>query len=69
MKVSAMGKAVISLIVWMIIALGLGFFNQDGITRTFGPDTWWLVMGWAGLVLGLMNFLWVLIMARKPADA
>jgi len=60
-------RAAIALIVWLGIALGAGYFMRDGITRTFGPDTWWMVAGWCGLIIGLIHFLLVLILARQSA--
>lgn len=63
---SASMRAAIALIVWLGVALGAGYFMRDGITRTFGPDTWWMVAGWLGLIIGLIHFLVVLILARQP---
>ena len=59
-------RASIALIVWLGITRGIGYFLRDGITRTFGPDTWWMVAGWLGLIIGLIHFLGVLILARQP---
>jgi len=64
---SSFMRAAIALIVWLGIALGAGYFMRDGITRTFGPDTWWMVAGWCGLIIGLIHFLLVLILARQSA--
>ena len=66
MKTSASMRAGIALIVWLGISLGAGYFSRDGIARTFGPDTWWMVAGWLGLIIGLIHFLVVLILARQP---
>lgn len=66
MTTSASVRASIALIVWVGIALGAGYFMRDGIARTFGPDTWWMVAGWLGLIIGLIHFLVVLILARQP---
>ena len=48
------------------ITLGTGYFLRDGITHTFGPDTWRMVADWFGLIIGLSHFLEVLILARQP---
>lgn len=69
MKTSATLRAGMALLVWLGIMLGAGFFMRDGITRTFGPDTWWMVAGWLGLILGLIHFLAIMILARQPARA
>lgn len=69
MTSSALMRAAIALIVWLGIALGAGYFLRDGITRTFGPDTWWMVAGWLGLIFGLIHFLAIMIMARQPRGA
>jgi len=66
MTTSASVRTSIALIVWVGIALGAGYFMRDGIARTFGPDTWWMVAGWLGLIIGLIHFLVVLILARQP---
>ncbi len=63
---SSFMRAAIALIVWLGIALGAGYFMRDGITRTFGPDTWWMVAGWCGLIIGLIHFLAIMILARQP---
>ena len=56
-------RASIALIVWLGIALGIGYFLRDGITRTFGPDTWWMVAGW----IGLIRFFWGLDLGAAAA--
>jgi len=66
MTTSASMRAAIALIVWLGLALGAGYFLRDGITRTFGPDTWWMVAGWCGLIIGLIHFLAIMILARQP---
>jgi hypothetical protein len=63
---SASMRASIALIAWMGISLGAGFLTREGISRTFGPDSWWMVAGWCGLIIGLIHFLVLLIMARQP---
>lgn len=67
MTTSVSMRAGAALIFWLGIALGAGYFMRDGISRTFGPDTWWMVAGWCGLIMGLIHFLLVLIMARQSA--
>jgi hypothetical protein len=66
MTTSASMRAGIALIVWLGIALGAGYLLRDGLARTFGPDTWWMVAGWLGLIIGLIHFLAILILARQP---
>lgn len=66
MTTASATRASVALWVWLGFALGAGYFLRDGITRTFGPDTWWLVAGWLGLIVGLMHFLVLLILARQP---
>lgn len=69
MAASSVTRASAALLVWLGFALGTGYFLRDGIARTFGPDTWWLVAGWFGLMVGLMHFLVLLILARQPRVA
>lgn len=66
MTTSASMRASMALLVWLGITLGAGYFLRDGITRTFGPDTWWMVAGWCGLIIGLIHFLVIMILARQP---
>ena len=66
MKTSTSMRAGIALIAWLGIALGAGYFLRDGLARTFGPDTWWMITGWLGLIVGLIHFLVVLILVRQP---
>lgn len=69
MNATAVKRSSIALLVWLGVALGAGYFLRDGITRTFGPDTWWMVAGWLGLIIGLIHFLAILILARQPQQA
>ena len=39
---------------------------RHGIENIFGPDSWWLVTGWIGVVIGLVHFLIIFIFARQP---
>lgn len=66
MDTSALMRASLALLVWLGILLGLGYFMRMGIAGIFGPDTWWMVAGWAGMMLGLIHFLAILILARQP---
>ena len=66
MNISATMRAGIALVMWLGITLGAGYFLRDGLTRTFGPDTWWMVAGWLGLIIGLIHFLVLMILARQP---
>ena len=66
MEKSSVMRAGIALFLWLGIMLGMGYFLRDGITHLFGPDTWWMVAGWAGFMLGLIHFLAILILARQP---
>jgi hypothetical protein len=66
MNAAAVKRAGIALLVWLGITLGAGYFLREGITRTFGPDTWWMVAGWLGLIIGLIHFLAIMILARQP---
>ena len=66
MTTSASMRASIALLVWLGLMLGAGYFLRDGITRIFGPDTWWMVAGWLGLIAGLIHLLVILILARQP---
>lgn len=66
MRYSSSMRATTALLVWLLLAIGIGYFARQGLERIFGPDTWWLVTGWAGAVIGLMHFLLILIFARQP---
>ena len=61
-------RATIVLLVWLVGALGAGYFWRPGIEHIFGPDSWWLVAGWIGAVMGLFHFLIILVFARQPRD-
>jgi hypothetical protein len=61
-------RAAIALLLWVAGALGAGYFSRHGIEQIFGPDSWWLVTGWLGAVIGLFHFLLILILARKPRN-
>ncbi len=65
MNTSVLMRAGAVLLAWLGIMLGAGYFVRQGIASTFGPDTWWMVAGWVGMVLGLIHFLAVLILARQ----
>ncbi len=69
MKTSAIRRASMALLLWLGISLGAGYLLRDGLARTFGPDTWWMVAGWMGLIIGLIHFLAVMILARQPHNA
>lgn len=58
-------KAAIAFVVWIGIALILGFFGRESITRLLGPEVWLGAALWAGAILGLMNVLGVLIVSRR----
>ena len=66
MEKSSVMRAGIALFLWLGIMLGVGYFLRNGIAHLFGSDTWWMVAGWAGLMLGLIHFLAILILARQP---
>ena len=66
MTTSTSMRASIALLVWLGITLGVGYSLREGITRIFGPDTWWMVAGWLGLITGLIHFLALMILARQP---
>lgn len=66
MSTSVLMRASFALLVWLGIMLGLGYFMRQGVASIFGPDTWWMVAGWAGMMLGLIHFLAILILARQP---
>lgn len=58
-------KAAIAFVVWIGLALILGFLGRDAITRTLGPDVWLGAALWVGAIVGLMNVLGVLIVSRR----
>lgn len=66
MTSSTVMRAAIASLVWLLAALGIGYFARHGIESLFGPDSWWLVSGWLGAIIGLVNFLLILIFARQP---
>ncbi len=66
MSTAVLIRASVALLVWLGILLGLGYFMRLGIAAIFGPDTWWLVAGWAGMMVGMIHFLAILILARQP---
>lgn len=66
MNAGVLIRASVALLVWLGILLGLGYFMRVGIAGVFGPDTWWMVAGWAGMMVGLIHFLAILILARQP---
>lgn len=66
MTFSTSTRAAIALLVWLLGALGTGYFARHGIENIFGPDSWWLVTGWLGAIAGLVHFLLILIFARRP---
>ena len=66
MSTAVLIRASVALLVWLGLLLGLGYFMRQGIAGVFGPDTWWMVAGWAGMMIGLIHFLAVLILARQP---
>lgn len=59
-------RATIALLIWVVGALSAGYFWRHGIENIFGPDSWWLVTGWIGVVIGLVHFLIIFIFARQP---
>lgn len=59
-------RATIALLVWVAGPLSAGYFSRHGIESIFGPDSWWLVTGWIGVVIGLMHFVVILVFARQP---
>lgn len=66
MNTSVLMRAGFALLIWLGLMLGLGYFMRQGVASIFGPDTWWMVAGWAGMMLGLIHFLAILILARQP---
>lgn len=66
MNSSTSMRATIALLLWVAGALGVGYFSRHGIENIFGPDSWWLVTGWIGVVIGLVHFLIILVFARQP---
>ncbi len=69
MTSSTSTRAAIALLLWVAGALGVGYFLRHGIENIFGPDSWWLVTGWIGVVIGLVHFLVILVFARQPRGA
>lgn len=69
MILSPMMRAILALLVWTALALAAGFYARYGIENIFGPDSWWLVTGWIGVVVGLVHFLIILVFARQPQHA
>ena len=69
MSASVLLRASSALLIWVGILLGAGYFMRQGIANIFGPDTWWMVAGWAGMMIGLIHFLAILILARQPAQS
>jgi len=66
MNASTAMRAMIALLLWVIGVLGVGYYARHGIENIFGPDSWWLVTGWLGVVIGLVHFLIILVFARQP---
>ena len=66
MNTSVLMRAGFALLIWLGLMLGLGYFMRQGVASIFGTDTWWMVAGWAGMMLGLIHFLAILILARQP---
>lgn len=62
-------RATIALLAWVAGALGTGYYSRAGIEQIFGPDSWWLVTGWLGVVIGLVHFLIIFIFARQPRSS
>lgn len=58
-------KAAIAFVVWIGVAMILGFLARESITRVLGPEVWLGAALWAGAILGLMNVLGVLIISRR----
>ena len=58
-------KAAIAFFAWIAVALIAGFLVRDAITRLLGPEVWLGVALWAGAILGLINVLVVLMLARR----
>ena len=59
-------RAPLALLFWLIAALGVGYFLRQHIEQWFGPDSWWMVSGWFGTIVGLVHFLILLVFARQP---
>ena len=68
MNSSTMIRATIALMVWLLGALGAGYYARHGIENIFGPESWWLVSGWIGAITGLIHFLIMLVFARQPRN-
>ena len=66
MTLSPMMRAILALLVWTVLALAAGYYARTGIENIFGPDSWWLVTGWIGVIVGLVHFLIILVFARQP---
>ena len=58
-------KAAIAFVAWIGIWLVAGFLGREAIGRVLGPDVWLGASLWAGAILGLINVLLVLILARR----
>ena len=69
MTLSPMMRAILALLVWTVLALAAGYYARTGIENIFGPDSWWLVTGWVGAIVGLVHFLIILVFARQPQPA
>ena len=69
MTLSPMMRAMLALLVWTVLALATGYYARTGIEKIFGPDSWWLVTGWIGIIVGLVHFLIILVFARQPQRA
>ena len=69
MIISTATRASLALLIWTGIALGMGYYARQGIENIFGADTWWLVTGWIGVIVGLVHFLVILVFARQPQGA
>lgn len=69
MTLSPMMRAILALLVWTVVALAAGYVARNGIENIFGPDSWWLVTGWIGVIVGLVHFLIILVFARQPQRA
>jgi len=66
MIISTATRASLALLIWIVIALGMGYYARQSIENIFGADTWWLVTGWIGVIVGLVHFLVILVLAHQP---
>jgi len=66
MNTSTLTRAILALLIWTVVALGAGYYARQGIENIFGPESWWLVTAWVGLIVGLVHFLVILVFARQP---